>query len=51
MLWLFLIAVTLGPIVGCAMLVMLAPQPNVLTAALGAILGMLASLTVVLVFG
>lgn len=47
MLWLFLLVAFLGPVIGCLAFVMLSAQPNVLTAALGAIVGMTASLGVV----
>ena len=44
MLWLCLLVVFLGPVIGCLLFVMVSSHPNVLTAVVGAITGMLASL-------
>ncbi|PQV51837.1 hypothetical protein [Paraburkholderia sp. BL21I4N1] len=50
MLLYLLILALLAPIAGCLLFVFLAENPNVLTAALGAITGMAVSLVAVLVF-
>jgi hypothetical protein len=50
MLWLCLLVVFLGPVIGCLLFVMLTDQPNVLTAVVGAIAGMIGSLAAVFVF-
>lgn len=49
MLWICLLVAFLGPVIGCLVFVMVSTQPNVLTAMVGAITGMLASLVAMLV--
>jgi hypothetical protein len=47
MLWVCLLFAFLGPVIGCLLFVMLSAQPNVLTAVIGAGVGMVSSLAAV----
>jgi hypothetical protein len=47
MLWICLLVVFLGPIIGCLIFVFLSPDPTAVTAALGAVSGMVLSLAAV----
>jgi hypothetical protein len=47
MLWICLLVVFLGPVIGCLLFVFMSPDPTALTAALGALTGMLVSLAAV----
>lgn len=50
MLWLWISLIVICPVIGCVVCVMAVPQPNVLIAAFGALVGTAASLGVVFLF-